>query len=630
MPATAIEKEAEAKTSRKASVDGSRRDPGTASPVLDGAHAPVMDGDQPAFLDSRTLLSLQATAGNAAVTSVVEAAKRSGSNGQSASSRPAPGAARQLGTAHTFEAKPPPSASASASAVAETLVPGGHELTGESAPEAAGGGALAGATVAAEPQATPAEAAAPGESDGELAALDTAVAAPDSAAATGPQIAEGAAAAGGRAESAAGAADAPEVEQEEPAGGGEAAGPAETGAGSEDAAGAPEDASAAPEDATAAQDQAPAAAGEAGAGDSTGLVSQDAQAELSAEQSGFPSEEFRGAGGGGGGSAIGERPPPPVPDLGHADPTHGLATIASLPPAQLLAALGGVAASASRLAAQEHANLASHPPQRARHPGAPATVSAPAASRHPAPAQAAPRAIPRPPEGRDARLHEPEPLPTMPAPATAAVPQPQISAGADGQLTSTDTQQLTAALAGLPARDPALGLSVGAAPQLPLEGNADPKQVHEQRGHLNQGRQHESAEGRQQASAPMGEEEIFPTVPADALNTEVVTAGTAGVATAAAPPPPGGPDGGDENASILAGQLRGVEIRSAVSQGVATVTTRRQEYAQRTVQERARSDQEMASLEAANTAEQGSERAAAKQQVHGLREQWTGEQQALG
>ena len=358
-------------------------------------------------------------------------------------------------------------------------------------------------------------------------------------------------------------------------------------------------------------------------------MSQDAQAELSAEQSGFPSEEFRGAGGGGGGSAIGERPPPPVPDLGHADPTHGLATIASLPPAQLLAALGGVAASASRLAAQEHANLASHPPQRARHPGAPATVSAPAASRHPAPAQAAPRAIPRPPEGRDARLHEPEPLPTMPAPATAAVPQPQISAGADGQLTSTDTQQLTAALAGLPARDPALGLSVGAAPQLPLEGNADPKQVHEQRGHLNQGLQHESAEGRQQASAPMGEEEIFPTVPDEALNAEVAPAGTAGVATAAAPPPAGGPDGGDENASILAGQLRGGEIRSAVSQGVATVTTRRQEYAQRTVQERARSDQEMASLEAANTAEQGSERAAAKQQVHGLREQWTGEQQAL-
>src|SRR5207253_8823479 len=246
MPATVIEKEAEAKTSQKVSVDGSRRDPGTASPVLDGAHAPVMDGAQPAFLDSRTLLSLQATAGHAAGTSVVEAAKRSGSNGQSASSRPAPGAARQLGTAHTFEAKPPPSASASA--VAETLVPGEHEPSGESAPEAAGGGALAGATVAAEPQAAPAAAAAPGESDGELAALDTAVAAPDSAAATGPEIAEGAAAEerpaesadaqpepGGEAsaESAAGAGDAPEAEQEEPVGSGEAAGPAETGAASE-------------------------------------------------------------------------------------------------------------------------------------------------------------------------------------------------------------------------------------------------------------------------------------------------------------------------------------------------------------------------------------------------------------
>src|SRR5207245_2944241 len=209
MPATAIEKEAEAKTSQKVSVDGSRRDPGTASPVLDGAHAPVMEGAQPAFLDSRTLLSLQATA--------------------------------------------------------------------------------------------------PGESDGELAALDTAVVAPDSAAATGPEIAEGAAAeerlpetgdaqreAGGEAsaESAAGAADAPEPDQQEPTASGEA----------------PEDASAPPEEAPAAQDQGPTPAEEAGAGDSTGLVSQDAQAELSAEQSGFPSEEFRGAGGGGGGSAIEERP----------------------------------------------------------------------------------------------------------------------------------------------------------------------------------------------------------------------------------------------------------------------------------------------------------------------------------
>src|SRR5438105_11102203 len=131
MPATVIEKEAEAKTSQKVSVDGSRRDPGTASPVLDGAHAPVMDGAQPAFLDSRTLLSLQATAGNAAVTSVVEAAKRSGSNGQSASTPPSLGGARQVGAAHTFEAKP----SASAAPVAETLVPGGHEPTGEPAPE---------------------------------------------------------------------------------------------------------------------------------------------------------------------------------------------------------------------------------------------------------------------------------------------------------------------------------------------------------------------------------------------------------------------------------------------------------------------------------------------------------------
>src|SRR5438445_5061176 len=115
MPATVIEKEAEAKTSQKASVDGSRRDPGTASPVLDGAHAPVMDGAQPAFLDSRTLFGLQATAGNAAVTSVVEAAKRSGSNGQTASSPPASVRARQVGAAHTFEAKP----SASAAPVAE-------------------------------------------------------------------------------------------------------------------------------------------------------------------------------------------------------------------------------------------------------------------------------------------------------------------------------------------------------------------------------------------------------------------------------------------------------------------------------------------------------------------------------
>jgi len=247
----------------------------------------------------------------------------------------------------------------------------------------------------------------------------------------------------------------------------------------------------------------------------------------------------------------------------------------------------------------EHQRLAANAPQRPRHPGAPSTVGSPAATRVVIVDKPTASNVPTMPEGRDVEVQRP---PTLPA-----TPELSIS---NGQL---------------PTRDPALEIKPGPLPHVPLEGSADPALVHQQHTQTLGAVEREHASGRQEAARPLGEDEIFPTAPAETLRGSVGTM-PAGAGQVAAPAKPAEDD---EAASIIAGQEKGADIQSAVGTGLASLAGQREEYAQRTASERARADGDMSQLEQANAQEQAGERAEAKREVIGLRGQWTTAQQEL-
>ena len=331
------------------------------------------------------------------------------------------------------------------------------------------------------------------------------------------------------------------------------------------------------------------------------LVAQDAQAELADQDASIsppPPVEAQG-GGAEPGTPIEERPPPVIPDVSAAEPAAGLARVGGLPPAELLSSLGTVSSAVERRVTDEHERLATNAPARPRHPGAPSTVESPASTRL-APANGpAATSLPAMPEGRDVEVRRP---PTPPA-----APELPIMSGL------------------LATRDPGLELKPGPLPHLPLEGNADPALIQQQHSWLLGGLEREKASGQQEAGRPLGEDEIFPTAPAETLRASMGE--KPGGRGEAATQPKSGED--DEAASIVAQQEKGAEIQSAVGTGLASLTGQRDEYAQRTAGERASADAEMTQLEQANAHEQAGERATAKREVLGLRSQWTTEQQEL-
>jgi hypothetical protein len=309
--------------------------------------------------------------------------------------------------------------------------------------------------------------------------------------------------------------------------------------------------------------------GETSAEEERAAVATEARAEVSEPDRSAGPEPAESGGAAEPGIPIEARPAPEVPDLNGSDPAADLARVAAVPPAKLLHSLGAVVSSADREAQREQARLAAEPPQRARHPGAPATVEEPG-SAHTA----------------------------MPEPAPAPLPRPAEAADVE--------------------------VKPGPSPRLPLEGNADPASVHQHRTLLSSALEREHTVGRQAAAQPLGEDQIYPSVPAETLRAAVSAAtGSRGEAPAA----PLADE--DEAASIIAQQEKGGEIQNAVGLGLNAIANQREEYSQRTAGERAKADTEMAQLEEQNSREQAGERAGAKREVLGLRQQWSGAQQEL-
>ncbi len=129
-------------------------------------------------------------------------------------------------------------------------------------------------------------------------------------------------------------------------------------------------------------------------------------------------------------------------------------------------------------------------------------------------------------------------------------------------------------------------------------------------------------QGRQEVAAPMGEDVIFPSEPAETLHAAVpVAPGENGQATAAPTV-----DDRDGATSVVARLERGAEIRSAVALGIDAMAARREGHARRTADARAQAAAEMDQMEKTSASEQLGERAGARQEILAVRTEWDTQQ----
>ncbi len=322
------------------------------------------------------------------------------------------------------------------------------------------------------------------------------------------------------------------------------------------------------------------------------------------------------AAGSGGGTPIEDPVEPESPDLSTADPASAMEAAGTLPPARSLAALTGVDAAASRSVTTQRETLAEQPPELDRPTGAPtaAELAAETAATEAPPAAARRQRAPEPPPGVATRV---EPLPPSPPPVAARVQAPQIAGGPQGALDEDGRKALVASLKALPVHDPALDVSPGAAPAVPLEGAADPHRAHAERDSLETVAREGLAQGRSQIVKPAGEQRLVPEAPAERLRATVPT--TPVPAATAAPPASLATDA----ASVLARENRSDELRAAAKDAAAGMRTRQAEQAGAAQAERRRSQEQVTQLVRESATQQAERRASARGEVHAERQRWS-------
>jgi hypothetical protein len=350
---------------------------------------------------------------------------------------------------------------------------------------------------------------------------------------------------------------------------------------------------------------------------------RDAATASMTEGAGAASEPS--GGGGGGGAAIAEKPEPEVPDVSASDPAQAMAQISNLPPGKMVTALTGVNAAITISVGEQRAQLAENPPETERPSGSPITkrlaVKSPDA---PVAEKAAPPK--RIPEGQSKPTPQPKPTPAPPPSPAQSIATPQIKGDEKGEMSDADISKMSSSISGLPTRDPALVTSAGTAPTVALEGSADPAQMQEQRANLERSIADVQAQGRRDAAQPMGEGDIYPTVPQETLRANVPARGGAGSAASG---------GGDaelsgeigEAVSMIAEQKSGGEIQSAVIKAQGDMAAERAKHNETVVEEQTKSREEIARLEAENASQQQGERSKALAEVKHARQDWTAEQQ---
>ncbi|MFF3785794.1 DUF4157 domain-containing protein [Streptomyces sp. NPDC001933] len=353
------------------------------------------------------------------------------------------------------------------------------------------------------------------------------------------------------------------------------------------------------------------------------------------------------SGGGGGGSAAkaapgkGKKDSAPAPNLTTVSPEAGLSTASKLKPHKALQAMSGVGGAADRTVGDEHKALAAAPPQMQRPAGAPQTLEgkpksdAPATySQDPAQKSEAPKDEKaevkgaKEPEGQieAEKAEEPGGWDTFKM-ALGFIGGKIVNGvasffGADKPV--VDPQELAAKFAGLPTKDEALKKAqAGNAPGVQMQGAAE-QTAGEQSSSVDTKGQETVATGSDDASRPMGENQVYPNAPKEQMKGKVPGADggkggvpEAGASTGAVPP---------EAASEVAEHDRGPQFQQAFSQGQKGMSESRQtkdkDFRESQAKHKAKVDAEIAT----NTRSQADQRGKAMTEVTAQRTDWRTEQ----
>ncbi|WP_067069803.1 eCIS core domain-containing protein [Carbonactinospora thermoautotrophica] len=342
--------------------------------------------------------------------------------------------------------------------------------------------------------------------------------------------------------------------------------------------------------------------------------------------------EAEGGGCGGGAAPGGEQAQPArqaPPDVSGQEPQAALATVGQLPPARLQAAIGGVAASVNRSVGQERGDLRAAPPTLDRPSGAPQTRHGPPQAAPPVESgvgraeKVAPASRQKGPEGRQVAGGR--------TPADQ-VRTPHVGGDTQGDVTADEVRNVQDAVNRVPTTDPALHVTVGPAPQVELRGETDPALTDQQAARLREQSGEIHSAGRQDAARPLGEDQIYPEVPAETLTAQVPAGGGAGPAAGPGGPGggagPGGP-GGAEAVSVVAQQERGPQIQAAVAEGQGRLGAERRTKEQTAAQAREQHRAEVAAAIAESGEQQAAERGRVAEEARAQRAEWRAEQDRL-
>jgi hypothetical protein len=345
-----------------------------------------------------------------------------------------------------------------------------------------------------------------------------------------------------------------------------------------------------------------------------------------------PSADMGSAGGGapagGGGGSAAPPPQPPVPNVSQQQPQAALAVVGALPVIQLARGLGGVNSSVGHSVSQQRAALAKSPPELQRPSGAPHTLHGPPPVAPPANygTDKVQKAAAKGP-GQQAKPQGKQ-VAGGPNPA-GQVPAPKVTGNAKGDVTATDVQNVQQAVNNVPTTDPALDhASVGVAPKVQLTGQADPVLTDTQLTNMRDRSAKILTTGRDDATRPLGEHEIYPDVPAnEVLKASVPKGGTAtpaAVSTAVESGP-----AGDQAVSAIAKQERGPQIREAVSQGESQMTSGEQAKQRQEARDRQQQRAKIAAEIKKSTDDETKERGKVAAQVRQQRKAWQDQEDKL-
>jgi hypothetical protein len=356
------------------------------------------------------------------------------------------------------------------------------------------------------------------------------------------------------------------------------------------------------------------------AGGEAGLTPAERDAGMGAlaESAGGGGGAVAAAGGGGGGGG-GEAAPEPesAPDTASADPASGLGAAATLQPVQAAQALDGVSASVDRTTQEEATSLQQQIPQV--EVGGDGGESA---------LQALPRATAptRPAQARAGAAHptpEPGPLPEAPPAPTAALPTPSVSNTDEGTVSREDAARVATSIRTIPTRDPGLDVPAGPPPAVELSGDADPSQMGDQQSELDRTIAEQRTQGAADVAAPAGEDRVRVTRPREVLRVGTVTrpgaAGGGGFGEAAAT---------EKEIGIIAEEQQGDEVRAAVAKAQGDMAAKRAEHRTAVVQEKAKTERDLANLREENVAQQRSAKAEVRSDVAQARADWSEAQRA--